>query len=205
MKNKFVNAMLALSISLFSCGLPQNTVILSDLQSTANKNLSYGNVTLSFDNLVLKNNGFKVSSVDFNNTSIKKLKLEVTGLGINSPVSQTISWVPGQTATFNLSVFSGTNRILTLSAMDSADNVIGSLMGSIDVIANQNNSAKVSFFETSVAQVLLNILNSSNPNVLSVLKNSDLRNFVKTVTSFDEVNNKFAAINPSKLDTKKNS
>lgn len=199
-KKKIVNALLALSVSLFSCAVPQNTSILSNPENIVN--VKSGNVILNIETLALKEQSFKVSSVNFNDTSIKKLKLEIVGSGITTPVSQTVSWVPGQSVTFNLSVASGTNRILTLSALDGSDNVMGSLMGSLDVTANQSNVGKVSFFETSVAQILFNILNSSKPSLLNSINNSALRNFVKTVTSFDENTNKFGSINPSKLDTK---
>lgn len=147
-KKKILNSALVLSMFIFSCNLPPSSNPTLDKAKEAIVDQSkMGNVKVVIDQITTKFDNFKVQGIDFANTSIKKLKLEISGVGVTVPVFQTINWTPGQTAVFNLSVLAGTNRIITLYALDANDNIMGSLMGALDVVAGQSNSGKVSFLK----------------------------------------------------------
>src|SRR5690606_2558248 len=68
------------------------------------KNQAFGDVILRVNKLDTKLKGFKTKAVNFNHPSIKKLRLEVRGLGISSTVSETKDWTPGTPVSFSLSV-----------------------------------------------------------------------------------------------------
>ncbi len=183
-----------------SCSLPTtNTINNKPIQGSNIKQM--GIVTVKFDKLISKIDRFNTKGADFTNVSIKKLRLDVFGLGITTPVSQTIDWTPGATAPFSLSVLAGKNRILVVSALDQNGSVVYSLMGSLNVFAGQNNSGKISYFETATAQVLLNLLNSPKSALLTGINLDDLRTYVRGLTGYDEFTNKFSKIDPLRLNS----
>jgi hypothetical protein len=158
-----------------------------------------GVVKLSLDNSFF-NNMPKTKDLDLNNT-VKKLNLEVKGLNISTYPTQLLKWSPTENTSFSLSVPEGGNRIIVLSALDNSGKIIGTFMGTVNVKADQDNVGKVSYFDTSVAQTLLNVLNSDKKDILESLNSNDLKTFLTKVTGFNETSNTFEKIQPSVLNT----
>ncbi|MFN8579115.1 MAG: hypothetical protein U0354_19985 [Candidatus Sericytochromatia bacterium] len=158
-----------------------------------------GMVKLNLDGSFFSNMP-KIKDLDLNNT-VKKLNLEVKGLNISNSITQLLKWSPNVNTSFSLSVPEGDNRILVLSALDNSGKIIGTFMGTVNVKAEQDNVAKISYFDTSIAQVLLNILNSDKKDLVESLNSSDLKTFVTKVTGFNETSNTFEKIQPSVLNT----
>lgn len=194
---------LAISLSLFACNsimsnnLGTNTQAINNAESD-NKN--FGNVTLTINDFNTKIKGFNTKGINFSNPLISQFKLEVNGLGITTPISETKAYTSGSPISFNLSVPAGTNRILELSALDSNGNNLSTLMGALNVNAGVNNTAQISQFETVVAQIIKNILNSSSSSLLNSFALNTLRTFIALKTGYDFTNNNFSLINPLLLD-----
>ncbi|MFN8673669.1 MAG: clostripain-related cysteine peptidase [Candidatus Sericytochromatia bacterium] len=206
-KKLVLNTSVALAMVLSACNLKQvnnipDSTKTNGMFSNVDKS-KLGNVVLTINTPPVKyQDSFNTKAIDFTNTAIKQLRLEITGSGISKAVTQTISWAPNQPAVFNLTVLAGSNRVLTLSSLDANGNVLGSLMGALDVTAGQNNAGSVSYFDTSIAQVLSNILASNNPNLLNNLSLTSIKNYIKTVTGFNEATNKFSNFSPVTFNSK---
>lgn len=199
--NLFIGVIL--SFSLVACNtftsntnLQENNVLFDLSDNNAKK----GNIFLKIDNPEKIFQRFKTKSVDFNNSLIKKIGLTVAGFGINSPITAIQNWTPGNSVDFNLLVPAGNNRIMTLSGLDENNNPVASMMGAINVIANQNNVGTISYFETAIAQTLLNIINSTNSGVINNVSLDALRNYIQLVTGYNTDNNTFSKLNPALLD-----
>lgn len=206
--NKISKLSLAVIISLgsFSCenkftnnNLGKSSNITSSINS-ANKET--GTVSLTI-NKSLFNKGFNVKGADFTNSLIHRVRLEIYGTGIAAEgISDTKDFNPATSGaiSFNIAnVLAGNNRIMVLSTLDADNNVLSKLMGSLNVLAGVGNTGKISFFETAVAQVLWDILKSSKPTLLDTLNADNVRTYVRNVTGFDEVNNRFNKFSPNKI------
>lgn len=195
MKKKAIIGLL-LSFTLSACNTitPMNTE--NKNSDIVKSSIKTGNVTLNYN--PLKN--FNVKGVNFSNTMITKLRLDIMGSGFTT-VSQTVNYTVGQSASFNLAVPAGNNRILSLYALDANDNVLSALHGAVNVTANQTSNAKISYFETVVGQVLANILNGTNPSVINNVNLTNLRNYIVNITGFEESTNKFSKISPAMVDS----
>lgn len=158
-----------------------------------------GVIKLTVDKSLFQNNS-KNKELDFNK-SLKKLILEVNGLGIKTPLTQTVKWEPDKNASFSLPVPEGNNRILVLSAFDEDGKIIGTFMGSLNVKGNQDNNVKINPLDTIVGQTLLSILNSSNSKLLADLSLDDLKAYFTKITGFDASNNSFNKITPGLVNT----
>lgn len=197
-KHSKIISSLLITLTVFSCASPVTTSSNNVKESSFSyKNTYNGNVTVKINSLFNKKTNFSIKSTDFTNSTITKLKLEIIGNGIITPVSQTIDWTPGTSASFNLSVLGGKNRILILSGLNSNGNVLTTLMGAVDVNINQNNQGNISYIDTVTAQIILGVLNSNNSLLLNSLSLDSVKSFVTTITGYNSTNNTFNKINPS--------
>src|SRR5689334_3355410 len=98
MKRKNLLISLFLFCCLGSCQPWQNQPNKASLVQQQN----FGQVIVKINsNTFTKNAGFHTKNLDFSNPLIKKLKLNVFGKGLASPISLTNNWEAGQTVTFN--------------------------------------------------------------------------------------------------------
>lgn len=185
-----------ISLSTFACST--QTLTTNPEQKAIVQNQETGKVSVNVDTRIPKS--FSTKALDFSKTT--KLKLEVRASDLTEPVvSPVVAYTQGQPTTINVSVKAGKNRVAILYMMDDYENIVGTLMGALDVTAGQTNPATISFFETSIAQILLGIMSSANAQILNTLSLTELRNYVTNVTGYIKASNSFSKINPAQLNS----
>lgn len=178
-----VSSLIALScmLSFYSCNnqvdnnnIQKNTPSINNKE---NKKIENGTLKLTVDSNLLKTSS-KDKELDLNK-NVKKLLLEVKGTDLNTSIKATEKWESNKSTSFSLDLPEGNNRIVILSALDSGGRILSTFMGSLDIKSKQDNNVNLNSLETSVAQTLLNILNSSSKTLLNNLKNEDLKSYFK--------------------------
>lgn len=198
---KLSKAIIGLSLSLYivACNFP----VTNNNFNTTQKSIIKEN---GFINLKISNNpfkqGFNTKYINFSDTLIKKLKLEITGLGLTT-VSETKDWTPNTSVSFKLTVPSGDNRVVNLVALDENNNPISQLMGLVNVLPNIDNIARLNYGETISAQVVYQILKSTSESVVNNFSSASLKSYINSLIGFDTVSNEFSKINPARFNSSK--
>lgn len=163
-----------------------------------------GKVEVKVNTGIFPKKAFSTKAVDFSNTEIKKLKFSVLPLGTGTCATElttSIDWTAGTPINTSLANVPLGKAFLSLHALDVDGKIISSLHGMLDVVAG-SNTAKLSIFESTVAQVFMQWLSCTDENKALWQKVSiaDVRNLIKAETGYDETTNKFTKINPTSLD-----
>jgi Tol biopolymer transport system component len=150
---------------------------------------------------------FSTKAVDFSSTEIKKLKFNILPLGTGTCATElttSVDWTAGTPINISLTNVPLGKALLSLHALDVDGKILSSLHGMLEVVAG-NNSAKISIFESAVAQVFMQWLSCTDESKALWQKVSiaDVRNLIKAETGYDETTNKFTKINPTSLDITK--
>lgn len=206
----------AFSLSLISCQTsplsgsvttpPTSTHqhLANQSQSTPEQAHSTGQVLLKLSAQqarMLNKQRFATQAADFGDASITQLKLEVRGNGINDPeaLSETQNWTPGNPVNFSLDIPLGKNRVVILTGLDATGQEVTRLMGALDV-KQGNNSAHVSYFETMVAQVVLELIKGHQSQLLQSLDLTALRNRMAEMSGYDPISHIYSIYNPLSFD-----
>lgn len=150
---------------------------------------------------------FSTKAVDFSSAEIKKLKFNILPLGTGTCATElttSVDWTAGTPINISLTNVPLGKALLSLHALDADGKILSSLHGMLEVVAG-NNSAKISIFESTVAQVFMQWLSCTDENkaLWQKVSISDVRNLIKAETGYEETTNKFTKINPTSLDITK--
>ncbi len=187
---------------LLAVSLSSNMTACSDINSVPIQNTQSLSKTNGFGNLTIKldafKSGFKTKS-DFSDTAISKVKIEVTGFGITTPISKTVEWTRNSTETYSISIPNGKNRIVSVTGMDSLNNPIATMLGLTDIYADSTTVLSLSYGTTPAARIVKQIL-ETRAEVVNKINADKLKRLIYNITDYRDSDNTFFKLDPLKID-----
>lgn len=199
MKNKFL-AILLSSFSILSCTSINNIDKLSTTQNKAlliNKNPKMVLLDVKYDNTKIQKDGFKIKN--FLNPNKDFSKVEITTM--SNDITQKYSKVSNINSFYQILSPEGKNRIISMNFLDANNKIISSMMSVVDINLLSPNIVTLNYFNTILAQIALNILKGTNPNILNSVNFSDIRTSLINLTGYDSSLSNFSKIDPLSINT----
>lgn len=188
--------LLAVSMSVNMTACSDANMPLQNTVNTVKQNNNYGQLTIKLDSL--KNTGFNTKGT-FTDSSITKIKIEVTGTGITDPIIKTVDWNRNITETYQISVPSGKNRIVSVTGMNSLGVPVATLLGLTDIMNDSTTVLALNYGSTPAARIVKQIM-STRSEVVNKINADKLKRLIYNITGYRDSDNTYSLIDPLKID-----
>jgi formylglycine-generating enzyme required for sulfatase activity len=192
---------IAFVLALNVIGCTEMKTTLSSPGSVVKSSVKFGTVVISMPGLAQKT-GFNAKAL-FTDTSITKVRVEITGHDINGTITKTFDWNPtvATVSTLTLNVPAGKNRVVTILGLDNTDKLVAKLMGLTDIIAEFSTSLNIDYGTTPAARVIAGIINSNRKDLAGKIDGSELKTALDNLTGFNHTTAVYTgSVNPNKVD-----
>lgn len=187
---------------LVSISLSTNLIACSDInspvQNTTNtiKQNGYGKLNIKIE-------GFNKSAFNtkasFNDSSITKIKIEVMGVGISTPITKMVNWNRNTTETYQIEVPYGKNRVVSVTGMNSLGQPVATLLGLSDIIADSTSVVSLNYGMTPAARIVKQIMDTRS-EVVNKINADKLKRLIYNITGYRDSDSTYSSVNPLKID-----
>ncbi|MFN8576771.1 MAG: SUMF1/EgtB/PvdO family nonheme iron enzyme [Candidatus Sericytochromatia bacterium] len=184
---------LSLSTNLVAC-----SDITSPVQNTTNvaKQNGYGKLTIKLDNF--NKNNFTTKAT-FNDSTITKIKIEVTGVGITSSITKMVNWNRNTTETYQIEVPNGKNRIISVTGMNSLGQPVATLLGLSDIMADSTSVVTLNYGMTPAARIVKQVMDTRS-EVVNKINADKLKRLIYNITGYRDSDSTYSKVDPLKID-----
>lgn len=184
---------ISLSANLTACSDP-NTPILTSSEAV-NLN-TQGKLNIKIEGF--NKNPFTTKAT-FNDTTITRIKIEVSGVGISKPITKTVNWNKNATETYQIDVPTGKNRIVSVTGLNSLGQPVATLLGLSDILENTTSVVSLNYGMTPAARIVKQVMDTRS-EVVNKINADKLKRLIYNITGYRDSDSTYSKVNPLKID-----
>lgn len=186
---------LLLAVSLTANLTACSNIPVQDTNNIVSYN-SVGKLSIKIDSF--NKNSFNTKAT-FNDNTITRIKIEVSGVGISKPITKMVNWNKNTTETYQIDVPTGKNRIVSVTGMNSLGQPVATLLGLSDILENSTSVVSLNYGMTPAARIVKQVMDNRS-SVVNKINADKLKRLIYNITGYRDSDSTYSKVNPLKID-----